>query len=298
MNKNKKTGSTPERPRKVPAAFHPAAFSAIRYYLREYQESGDVTLKEEHPLSKQAPRIDIIVKKNRKVQIDRCWARIFRRHNIIEYKSPVDAPPSIYVFNKTVHGYAGLYSSQERVSLTDMSVSIVCFKKPVKLLETLEKRLGYEVLQKDGGIYYIVNRGIAPEKSLAVQIVVSSELPDSEFFLKNLKRGIDRAAAQRLAELDAGSCEHLHTWLVTMLRENKDYLFKEGYMKDTYAVLRDLADECGLTDDIRREGWQEAEQKGWQAGQREGWQEGSRNIIEFLRNGHTLEEAEKKFALH
>ena len=294
MNKNKKTGSTPERPRKVPAAFHPAAFSAIRYYLREYQESGDVTLKEGHPLSKQAPRIDIIVKKNRKVQIDRCWARIFRRHNIIEYKSPVDAPPSIYVFNKTVHGYAGLYSSQERVSLTDMSVSIVCFKKPVKLLETLEKRLGYEVLQKEGGIYYIVNRGTAPEKSLAVQIVVSSELPDSEFFLKNLKRGIDRAAAQRLAELDAMSREHLHTWLVTMFNENLDNLFEEGYMKDTYAVLRDLADKCGISDDIRREGWQEGKQEGWQAGQREG----SRSIIEFLENGHSIEEAKKTFALH
>ena len=127
---------------------------------------------------------------------------------------------------------------------------------------------------------------------------MSSELPDSEFFLKNLKRGIDRAAAQRLAELDARSCEHLHTWLVTMLKENKDHLFKEGYMKDTYAVLRDLADECGIIADAKQEGWQEGKQEGWQAGQREGWQEGSRNIIEFLRNGHTLEEAEKKFALH
>jgi len=124
--------------------------------------------------------------------------------------------------------------------------------------------------------------------------VVSSELPDSEFFLKNLKRGIDQAAAQRLTELDSKSREHLHTWLVTMLNENLDNLFQEGHMKDTYAVLRDLADKCGLTDDIRREGWQEGKQEGWQAGQ----QEGSRNIIEFLRNGHTLEEAEKKFALH
>ena len=69
-------------------------------------------------------------------------------------------------------------------------------------------------------------------------------------------------------------------------------------MKDTYAVLRDLADECGIIADAKQEGWQEGKQEGWQAGQREGWQEGSRNIIEFLRNGHTLEEAEKKFALH
>ncbi|MCL2183610.1 MAG: hypothetical protein FWB85_09105, partial [Chitinispirillia bacterium] len=151
--------------RKPPTPFHPAAFIAFGHYLREYQE---VTLKEEQHLSKQSLRIDIlIIKKKPGLKIDRCWARIFRGHNILEYKSPVDNPPTMEVFDKVVHGYAGLYASQEQVSLTDMSATIVCYKKPKKLLETLEKDLDYRVLQKEPGIYYINNNGSAPEKALA-----------------------------------------------------------------------------------------------------------------------------------
>jgi len=290
---DKKSSSTHKTKRKAPATFHPAAVSAIRCSLLEYQKNGEVTLKEEHPLSKQAPRIDIIVKKNRTTQIDRCWARIFRKHNIIEYKSPVDAPPSIYVFNKTIHGYAGLYSSQERVNLTDMSVTIVCFKKPVKLLETLEKRLEYRVLQKEDGIYYIINKGVAPKKALAVQLVVCSELPDSEFLLKDLKRGIGHAEAQRLVGLKSKGEEYrelLLPWLTAMVNENRKFLLKEGYMYDARAMLRKVSDEFGVYDEVKQEAWQE--------GKQEGWQEGSRNIIEFLESGHTLEEAKKVFALH
>ena len=288
-----------EKPvRKPPTPYHPAAFSAIGFYLLEYQKSGEVTLEEEHSLSKEPPRIDIIIiKKNPATKIDRCWARIFRGHNILEYKSPVDAPPSIHVFNKVAFGYTGLYASQKKVCLTDMSVTIVCFKKPEKLLETLEKDLDYRVLREEGGIYYIHNNGTAPEKSLAVQIVVSSELPDSEFFLKTLKRGIDRAAARKIAELGRSCREHLLPWLLTVYKENMDILTKEGGMMDTHAILKELADETGFMDDERLE----ARQTGWQEGRLEGWQEGRqeerRNIFEFLKNGHTLEEAEKEFAL-
>ncbi|MCL2220202.1 MAG: hypothetical protein FWB94_10015, partial [Chitinispirillia bacterium] len=139
--------------RKPPTPFHPAAFTALGHYLREYDA---VTLKEEQLLSKQALRIDIlIIKKSPAIRIDRCWARIFRGHNIVEYKSPVGAAPSIHVFNKVL-GYAGLYASQEKVSQADMSASIICFKKPKKLLETLEKDLDCRVLQKEPGIYYIM----------------------------------------------------------------------------------------------------------------------------------------------
>ncbi|MCL2182198.1 MAG: hypothetical protein FWB85_01850, partial [Chitinispirillia bacterium] len=82
------------------------------------------------------------------------------------------------------------------------------------------------------------------------------------------------------------SCrEHLLPWLLTVYKENMDILTKEGGMMDTHAILKELADETGFMDDERLEARQE------------GWQEGSRNILEFLKNGHTIEEAEKEFAL-
>jgi len=127
--------------------------------------------------------------------------------------------------------------------------------------------------------------------------VVSSELPDSEFFLKTLKRGIDRASARKIAELGRNYREHLLPWLLTVYKENMDILTKEGGMMDTHAILKELADETGFMDDERLE----ARQTGWQEGRLEGWQEGrqegTRNILEFLESGHSLEEAKKAFAL-
>jgi len=270
--------------RKPPTPFHPAAFIAFGHYLREYQKDDGLTLREEQHLSKQSLRIDIlIIKKKPGLKIDRCWARIFRGHNILEYKSPVDAPPSINVFNKVL-GYACLYASQEEVSQTDMSASIVCFKKPLKLFETLEKDLDYRVLQKEPGIYYIDSRGTVPEKSLAIQVVVSSELPDSEFLLKDLNCDIGHAGAKRFVELYEKGEEyraHLSIWLKTVLCENFEFLQKEGYMKDYDAIIKQAAIASGVSDAFKQEGRLEER----------------RNILEFLRNGHTLEEAEKKFAV-
>ena len=279
--------------RKPPTPFHPAAFIAFGHYLREYQKDDGLTLKEEQHLSKQSLRIDIlIIKKKPGLKIDRCWARIFRGHNILEYKSPVDNPPTMEVFDKVVHGYAGLYASQEQVSLTDMSATIVCYKKPKKLFETLEKDLDYRVLQKEPGIYYINNNGSAPEKALAVQVVVSSELPDSEFLLKDLNGDIGHAGAQRLVELNNMGEEHwmhLTPWLTTVYNENLKFLLREGYMDDMQTMARRIAIASGVSDAFKQEGRQE----GWQ----EGRLEERRNIFEFLRNGHTLEEAERKFAV-
>ena len=291
-------GAKAQKPkRKPPTPFHPAAFTAFWHYLREYRE---VTLREEQHLSKQSLRIDIlIIKKKPGLEIDRCWARIFRGHNILEYKSPVDAPPSVHVFNKVL-GYACLYASQEEISQTDMSATIVCFKKPKKLLETLEKDLGYRVLQKEPGIYYIMYKGTAPEKSLAIQVVVSSELPDSEFLLKDLNCDIGHAGAKRLVELSNKGEEHwmhLTPWLTTVYNENLEFLLREGYMDDMQAMAKRIAIATGLDNVFKQEGWQVGRQEGRQEGWQEGERKGSRNVIEFLESGHSLEEAKKVFAL-
>jgi len=287
--------------RKPPTPFHPAAFIAFGHYLREYQKDDGLTLREEQHLSKQSLRIDIlIIKKKPGLQIDRCWARIFRGHNILEYKSPVDNPPTMEVFDKVVHGYAGLYASQEQVSLTDMSATIVCFKKPKKLLETLEKDLDYRVLQKEPGIYYIDSKGTVPEKSLAIQVVVSSELPDSEFLLKDLNCDIGHAGAKRFVELyEKGEeyREHLSIWLKTVLCENFEFLQKEGYMKDYDAIIKQAAIDLKIADLFKQEGRREGRQEGWQEGERKGRLEERRSILEFLEKGHSLEEAKKEFAL-
>ena len=73
-------------------------------------------------------------KKNRYIQKN--IGRIFRRHNIVEYKSPEDYL-SIDDFYK-VYGYACFYKSDtkhvDEIKSNEITISFACEKRPEKLL--------------------------------------------------------------------------------------------------------------------------------------------------------------------
>ena len=70
-------------------AWHPAACSAIELELHQWR--NELSYKTEHQLNREPLRIDIIVvKKNSELQINNDIARIFKRYNVIEFKSPKD----------------------------------------------------------------------------------------------------------------------------------------------------------------------------------------------------------------
>ena len=292
----------PPTERKKPITYHDGAFSAISFLLRDYVKNGDITLEDEKPLSKSPLIIDIIViKKKRDVEIAREWGRIFRKVNIIEYKSPSDSPISLRMFDKVIHGYAGIYAWQNNVPLTDMTATIVCYRKPVKLFKTLSENFGYEVLRKYDGIYYITQKGVEAGKSLAIQIVVGSELPDSELVLKALRADIDAATLRKTAAVpfaeDEESALLLSYWMHVMVRLNPEILKilnEEANMRfATDEEIRNVVRKSGLEEEWKRE----VEHRGIQKGIQRGIQTGMMQILTFLRSGHSLEEAEKKFAV-
>lgn len=66
--------------------WHPAFGAALRITLKEEMEF--LEMQEEYLLSKKPPQIDIlIVKKLRDFPVKKAIGRIFRQHNIIEYKA-------------------------------------------------------------------------------------------------------------------------------------------------------------------------------------------------------------------
>ena len=82
--------------------WHPAFAAALRITLSE--EMQYLELQEEYLLSKAPPKIDIlVVTKLKEIAIRKKIGRIFRGHNIIEYKSPEDSL-SVNDFYK-VYGY-------------------------------------------------------------------------------------------------------------------------------------------------------------------------------------------------
>jgi hypothetical protein len=298
----------PKPKRKETVTYHDAAFAAFSYLLREYVKNGDVTLEDECRLSKQPLKIDImIIKKNREVEIKTSWGRIFREYNVVEYKSPADSLPTLQVFNKVVHGYVGIYAAQKNIKLTNMTASIVCFKKPTKLFEMLEKEFGYRVLRKDDGIYYIIQEGVAAEKSLAVQIIVSSELQDSELVLKALRAKMDEAIEEKVAvEVpytdDEDELVSLAYWWHAIIMLNPKILKK---MEEINMIKADKLRKYMIENGFLTEELEKAEQRGKQIGERRGEQKGEQRgklqgmqqVFALLEEGYTPAQAKKKLQL-
>jgi hypothetical protein len=290
MQKNKQKNSKPKRKEAVP--YHNAAYSAFMCLLNKEIKAGDITLKDEHKLSKRPLEIDIIVlKKNKDFVIDTSWGRIFREHNIVEYKSPVDSLPDLFVFEK-ICAYAGIYASQNSITRKNMSLSLVCYKRPTDFFDALKKEFSYKISQEAAGIYYIYHESIAIEASLAIQVIVSNELQDSDLVLKALKANVDEATMRQAWDIyksDKENREALAYWIHVMALINKDVLSKimekEDGMSDGMDGLEYVMnhlDQKGLLNSFK---------KNWT-------QQGMQQILDFLSGGHSLEEAKKKFAFN
>jgi hypothetical protein len=109
------------------------------------------------------------VKKNCRIKNE--IGKIFRTHNIFEYKSPKDEL-NIDTFYKAV-AYACLYKVLPKhvneIPADELSVTLLRDRKPVKLLHELEQT-GYGCQTEASGIYYV--SGVM----FPMQIIVSSEL--------------------------------------------------------------------------------------------------------------------------
>lgn len=136
--------------------WHPAFAAALRITLSE--EMQYLELQEEYLLSKAPPKIDIlVVKKLKEIAIRKKIGRIFRGHNIIEYKSPEDSL-SVNDFYK-VYGYTCFYQSNtdhvKEIDPEDMTITFVSNCYPREMFRHLEKVRNITVERQSKGIYYL-----------------------------------------------------------------------------------------------------------------------------------------------
>ena len=175
--------------------WHPGFVAALELELREYRTG--LQYEKEYNLNAKPLEIDLmVIKKSSDVHIDNEVGRIFRGHNILEYKSPNDSL-DIDTFYK-VSGYACLYKaygkSVDAVRADDVTVSLVRERRPEGLFRYFEEHGGYSVSNPDPGIYYVEGNVLFP-----TQIIVTEEL-DSEghIWLRALSR---RTAPQDMKRL-------------------------------------------------------------------------------------------------
>lgn len=150
--------------------WHPAFCSAVRLELLSNKD--DLKFESEYNLSRKPLQIDLLViKKSDDVTIQNEIGKIFRRHNIMEFKSPQDGLNIDDYFK--VLAYACLYKSEgetvDEIKSDDVTISFVRDTKPVKLMKEFEKR-SITVSEYKPGIYYV------SDPWFFLQIIVTSEL--------------------------------------------------------------------------------------------------------------------------
>ncbi|MDR2116134.1 MAG: hypothetical protein LBP87_07120 [Planctomycetaceae bacterium] len=249
--------------------WHSAFFGAIQLEFNEYR--NELEFVSEHHLISDPLKIDlVIIKKRRNIVIQKNIAGIFRRYNVIEYKSP-SVSVTIEDYYKT-RACCWLYASFKHIDIKDMSLTMVITRHPRELLKYLKNQFGITSIQR--GIY------ILEHDTIPTQVIVSKELSEDEnLWLTNLNQNltIDRLdhvtneideykndAAVR-AYIDVVIGANFQTY--KKLMETKDMKTLTQHLKEMGLIDKWLAEgQIKGRAEGRAEGLAEADEK-WQSAQ-------------------------------
>lgn len=207
--------------------WHPAFFAGIQVDLDD--ENSELLYVNEHQLGTKPKQIDVIVlKKNDNYQIRKNIGRIFRKYNIIEYKSPSDYLSIDDFYNG--YAYACLYKidtvTVDERKIRDITLTFATTRYPQKLIKHLEWVQRYKIRNVSPGIYYIYG-DIIP-----IQIVVLSQLPlDENLWLRILSNKLDDPVIieRMLQEYEQHKDNPLYSSIVEIVAQANQLLFrKEG----------------------------------------------------------------------
>ena len=256
--------------------WHPAFDAALQIELGD--EAKYLEFESEHMLTKKPMQIDVLVKNDKHVKIQKNIGRIFRQYNIIEYKSPKD-DLNIDDFYKT-YAYACIYKSDteavDRIQATELTISFVCYHYPRAMLNKLERDRCIAVEGVDDGIYYLLGDAIP------IQLIVVPALSkENNYWLNNLRNDLKSGGEiRRFIELyEENKNSKLYQALAdTIMRANWKEVKEERKMCE---ALKEL-----FADDLR-----ESELKGRNAGKIEGAASKIvEQVIKKYKKGYSVEE--------
>ena len=264
--------------------WHPAFDAALQIEFGE--EAEYLEFDSEHLLSKKPMQIDVLIKNEKHVKIQKNIGRIFRQYNIIEYKSPEDNL-DIDDFYK-VYAYACIYKADtEKIDLipaAELTITFVCYHYPRAMLDKLQRDRGIMAEKIESGIYYLTGDAIP------VQLIIVPALSNNNNYWQNnlrndLKAGgeirnfIERYGENKKSKLFQALAD-------TVMRANWQELKEERKMCE---ALREL-----FADDLRESreaGIMEGRTAGKIEGRIEGKLEGKIElIIKKYKKGCTAEE--------
>lgn len=249
--------------------WHPAFYAGIQIEFEEEREN--LLFENEHQLGTKPKEIDVlIIKKETEKAIQKNIGRIFRKHNIIEYKSPTDYV-SIDDFYR-VYGYACFYKADTLktncIRIGEITISLVCYSYPTVLMKHLRQERHCTVKKTDAGIYEITG-DIIP-----MQVILIRELSEKQnFWLRNLTNRInDTEAVEELLKQYGKHKEE------TLYKSVMDIIVRAN--REKFEEVKEMCDALmELMKDEMEELANEAQTKGMKEGIKEGIKEGKMELI-------------------
>ena len=171
--------------RQTPLQWHPAFCSSLQIEL----EGEPLDFRNEYNLTRKPLQMDILVIKQQPTRtIRKSIGKLFRTHNIVEFKSPEDSL-SINDFYKVV-GYASIYQANTEkvveIRPDEITMSFVVNHYPREMVKWLNRLYQSSVERKYPGIYYLTGL------PFPTQIIVIKELSKSENrWLSRLRPGLN-----------------------------------------------------------------------------------------------------------
>lgn len=240
-------------PKNKKIQWHPGFCAAAEIELRANRE--ELEFHREYNLSKKPLQIDLLViEKLRDVQIENEIGRLFRKYNVVEYKSPEDGL-NIDDFFKVL-GYAYLYKGLgekvDQIPVEELTASFFRETKPVKMMKELV-RYGCVIREYASGIYYVEG------PMIPVQIIVTKELKSKEHSsLKVLAMQVEKADIHNFVE-------YARTFTEPGDRRNADAVLQVSVTanKELYdQIKRRDADMCDAIKELLKEEFEDAMVKG------------------------------------
>ena len=248
--------------------WHTAFYAAIQAELVDYLDV--LEFSQEHILNDQPLRMDVlIIKQKQNVKINKNIASHFKAHNIIEYKSPKKSL-NMRDYIKTI-GYACLYQAIARVDYKKITITYVCTRNPVKLLNALKDNPLHQVTQPRPGIYDIQG------DRFPIRIIESKSLTSEDsIWIKNLNENVEINQAEQVFNQynSINRKIHLAAYLQVFMEANekriKELIDMGQARKGKRNVLDELIVELGMHVKYLTEGKAEGEAKGKAEGKAEG----------------------------
>jgi hypothetical protein len=226
----------------------------------------------------------LIIKKKRNIITKNSIGRLFRKYNLIEFKSPSDSL-NYDTYVKTV-GYACLYKASEKnvgeINMDDITLTFVRSAYPRKLMKQLAKD-GFTVSNPYDGIYYIEREGCIP-----AQVVLAGKVGDKEnVWLRSLSDKVGEDTAREMVsatqELEnKGDKDNAEAVMQVSVKANVG-------IYDRIKEEKDMA--CEALRELFKPELEEATQKGIQKGRQEGIELGGNQMIySLVQNGRLAPE--------